>query len=266
MTNPQLSHANCQTSVRRPRVIENPIWSLMNIFYNKPPYRIFLGPQMIVSTEHRTTEHRTQVLQHPTVYGAALFAHPEYDRMDCTYQTMSRWNGTIRISTDGSAVSWPLHIAKRITEFPPNPFAHSSGSSRFAHYGYSCLTELPPRHAGRAPEVGVLYETGAADCAYSSHVRTPAMWLLHSIVRQSLYKLFARFTGRLQLSMPGSVRRGGPANEDRRRQGGPHRHRFTGKIRRVLLPRRRAMPSASHWFTSHATADAGATDTSIGSY
>ena len=145
MTNPQLSHANCQTSVRRSRVIENPIWSLMNIFYNKPPYRIFLGPQMIVSTEHRTTEHRTQVLQHPTVYGAALFAHPEYDRMDCTYQTMSRWNGTIRISTDGSAVSWPLHIAKRITEFPPNPFAHSSGSSRFAHYGYSCLTELPPR-------------------------------------------------------------------------------------------------------------------------
>ena len=85
--------------------------------------------------------------------------------MDCTFQTMSRWNGTVRISADidstgpPGAVQWPLSgsaAAVRVTGFPPNPFSHDDGAYKTAHYGYSCLTELPVAAAvgGRSPTAG----------------------------------------------------------------------------------------------------------------
>lgn len=79
--------------------------------------------------------------------------------------TMGRWNGTVRVSND-DGVHWPAEAGVRVTDFPPDPFVHDTGSYRTAHYGYSCLSELP---ALMQSQVGVLFETGAADCRYSSH-------------------------------------------------------------------------------------------------
>ena len=107
---------------------------------------------------------QTSVLRHPALPAGVIFAQPEYDLADADYHTISRWNGTLRISSN-NATTWPAAI--RVTAFPPNPFDHDSGSFRTAHYGYSCLTELPPPKT--ASSVGVLYETGAPDCRYSSH-------------------------------------------------------------------------------------------------
>jgi hypothetical protein len=109
---------------------------------------------------------QTSVLRHPALSAGVIFAQPEYDLADADYRTISRWNGTVRISTD-NATTWPADAALRVTAFPPNPFSHDSGSFRTAHYGYSCLTELPPPKT--ASGVGVLYETGAPECRYSSH-------------------------------------------------------------------------------------------------
>ena len=76
----------------------------------------------------------TSVLRHPSAPGGVLVTLPEYNGLDCTYSTMGRWNGTVRFSADSGA-SWPAAAGVRVTDFPPNPFAHEQGSFKTAHFG-----------------------------------------------------------------------------------------------------------------------------------
>eukprot|EP01045_Picozoa_sp_COSAG04_P034770 COSAG04_NODE_7752_length_1073_cov_1.132444_2_plen_116_part_01 len=45
---------------------------------------------------------------------------------------------------------------------------HDSGTWKTAHFGYSCLTEMPTAF-GDNNSVGVMYETGDSSCSYSTH-------------------------------------------------------------------------------------------------
>ena len=102
-------------------------------------------------------------MAHPELYMGGNFPALQRDKgiSGQNYDTALRINGTVRRSHDADGKSWPATTAlsHSITDFMEYTAVEKTYPDAWrAQFGYICLTELDN---GR---LGLLYETGSADC------------------------------------------------------------------------------------------------------